>query len=253
VPTARATSSPDPALTACPPGDATQVLITRPEPGASDTAARITALGLVPLVAPVLTTRLIDAALPASEAIAAVLVTSGSALAALPSAYRNLPLLTVGDATAARARAAGFQHVLSASGDATDLAMLARQRLTPDAGAILLAVGQFQANALADDLRAAGFRVLRRVVYSTIPARTLAPAAAAALRAGAVRAALFFSAETARHFVQLVQRARVGAAVRSVEAISIGQPAAVALGHLPWRRISVAARPNQDEMLALLR
>jgi uroporphyrinogen-III synthase len=253
VPTARGTSSRDPALTDGSSHEPTQVLITRPEPGASDTAARITALGWVPIVAPVLATRLLDAALPAREDIAAVLITSGSAVAALPSAYHDLPLLTVGDATAARARAAGFQQVISAQGDATDLAVLASQQLRPDAGTVLLAVGQFQANALADDLRAAGFRVLRRVVYSTIPARILAPAAAAALRAGAVRAALFFSAETARHFVQLVQRARVGPTVRSVEAISIGQPAAVALGRLPWRRISVAARPNQDEMLALLR
>lgn len=229
------------------------MLITRPEPGASDTAARIAAMGMVPVVAPVFATRLVETVLPACDAIASVLVTSGSALAALPATYHGLTLLAVGDVTAARARAAGFQNVVSASGDSTDLAALAKEQLRPEAGALLLAVGRFQANALADDLRAAGFRVLRRVVYSTIPARTLAPTAMAALRNGTVRAALFFSAETARHFVQLVRRARVGTSVRTVEAISIGQPAAVALGRLPWRRISVAARPNQDEMLALLR
>jgi hypothetical protein len=41
--------------------------------------------------------------------------------------------------------------------------------------------------------------------------------------------------------------------VASVAAISIGRPAAVALEALPWRDIRVAARPTQDEMLALLR
>jgi hypothetical protein len=37
-----------------------------------------------------------------------------------------------------------------------------------------------------------------------------------------------------------------------VDALAIGQAAAVALQALPWRRICVAARPNQDAMLALL-
>jgi uroporphyrinogen-III synthase len=53
--------------------------------------------------------------------------------------------------------------------------------------------------------------------------------------------------------VRLVQRARLAEAVAGVEAISIGRPAAVALEALPWRDVRVAARPNQDEMLTLLR
>jgi uroporphyrinogen-III synthase len=208
---------------------------------------------LVPLIAPVVTTRLIGSALPKSNDVVAVMLTSGSAIPALPSDYHDLPVLTVGDATATRACAAGFRHVVSAGGDAKDLAGLAKAQLPLNARPILLAVGEFQGNALADELRAGGFRVLRRVVYSVVPARALTAPAVAALRAGHVRAALFFSAETAQHFVQLAQRARVGTALRSVEAISIGRPAAMALGQLTWRRIRVAARPNQDEMLALLR
>jgi len=208
---------------------------------------------LVPLIAPVVATRLIESALPKPDVIAAVMLTSGSAIRALSSDYHDLPVLTVGDATATRACAAGFRHVVSAGGDARDLASLAKAQLRRNARPILLAVGEFQGTRLADELRAGGFRVLRRVVYSVVPARALAAPAVAALGAGQVRAALFFSAETAHHFVRLVQRARVGTALRSVEAISIGRPAAMALGQLTWRRIRVAARPNQDEMLALLR
>lgn len=253
MPTVRATSSPDTEITDCPSSEPAQVLITRPEPGASVTATRVAALGFVPLVAPVFATRQIESALPPPGHIAAVLLTSGSAVPALLSDYRDLPVLTVGDATATRARAAGFHNVRSANGDARDLASLAKEQVPRNARPILLAVGKFQGNALADELRAGGFRVVRRVVYSTMPARALSAPTLAALRAGQVRAALFFSAEAAQHFVQLVQSAGVGAALRSVEAISIGQPAAVALRRLNWRLIRVAARPNQDEMLALLR
>jgi uroporphyrinogen-III synthase len=68
-----------------------------------------------------------------------------------------------------------------------------------------------------------------------------------------LRAVLFFSAETARAFVTLVGAAGLASRVADVEALAIGRPACVALEALPWRAIRVAARPTQDEMLALLR
>jgi uroporphyrinogen-III synthase len=229
------------------------VLITRPEPGASETAARVEALGFSAIVAPVLRIERTTARLPAAASVAAVLVTSGNAVDALPEAYRGARVLAVGDATAERARAAGFSQVFSAAGDADALAGLVTRQQSPRDGTLLLASGYGQGRALAAALRQAGYRVARRVVYAAQPVRDLAPAAAAALRAGGACAALFFSAETARQFVWLVQRAGLAETVAGVEAISIGRPAAVALEALPWRGIRVAARPTQDEMLALLR
>jgi uroporphyrinogen-III synthase len=63
---------------------------------------------------------------------------------------------------------------------------------------------------------------------------------------------MFFSGDTARHFVRLLRATTLSDAVRDIEAVSISERAAVALRHLPWRRISVAAKPNQEAMLALL-
>lgn len=236
-----------------PEAPASSVLITRPEPGASDTAARVASLGFAPVLAPVLAIHPTPAHLPAAAALAAVLVTSGNALNALPPAYRATCLLTVGDATAERARAAGFLQVLSAAGDAEALAELVTRHQSPKDGTLLLASGRRQGETLAATLRQAGYRVTRRVVYAALPARNLTPAATAALRAGHVRAALFFSAETARQFTRLVRRAGLAETLAGVEAISISRPAAVALEALPWRGVRVAARPTQDEMLALLR
>ena len=71
-------------------------------------------------------------------------------------------------------------------------------------------------------------------------------------RADYKNAALFFSAETARQSIRLLRRARLHEAVRTVDALAIGRSAAVALEALPWRRIRVAERPDQEAMLALL-
>jgi len=80
----------------------------------------------------------------------------------------------------------------------------------------------------------------------------LPEAVATHLRQHKLGTIMFFSGETARHFVHLLQAAQLADTVRDVEAVSISERAAMALRSLPWRRISVAAKPNQDAMLVLL-
>ena len=228
------------------------VLITRPEAGAADTAARVRALGLRPVVAPLLRICAIPRALPDATRLQAVLIASGNALPSLPAACHALPLLAVGNASAGLARSAGFAHVFSADGDAAALAELARRHCNPTGSALLLAAGRGQSLTLAATLRAIGFRVIRRATYTAVPARALPEAALAALRDQRLRAVLFFSAETARQFARLLIRSGLREAVRGIDACAIGEPAATAIQALPWRRVLRAAKPTQDAMLALL-
>jgi uroporphyrinogen-III synthase len=226
------------------------ILITRPEPGASATAARLRAGGLHPVVAPFLIIRSIAARLPPPATLQAVLVASGNAVDRIPPAYHGLTLLTVGDATAARAAQAGFATVHSANGDATALAALAAARLDPAAGPLLLAAGQRQSTILAADLRRHGFRVQRRVVYTASRVARF-PAAAHAAIGNGLRAAMFFSTETAETFAHLLPHA-LAPALAGTEALAIGEAAGAALRHLPWRAVRVAVSPTQDGVLALL-
>jgi uroporphyrinogen-III synthase len=228
------------------------VLITRPQPGAGETAARIAAMGLRPIVAPAMEIRPLPMRMP-PRPIAAVLLASGNAVDPLLAEFRPLPVLTVGAATARRAEQAGFTNVTSANGNAEALISLVRARLSPAAGTLLLAAGRGQSQQLAAGLRAAGYRVARRVVYAAIPVARLPEAARAALLNGQTLTVLLFSAETARHFMRLVQRAGLAGSLSNHAAITIGPPAAMALSEGPWARIQVAAKPTQDEMLALLR
>lgn len=226
------------------------VLITRPEPGAQDTAARVAALGFTPIAAPMLAIRPLPARLPTK--IQAVLLTSANALPALPAALHPVPLLAVGDATAARARAAGFASVTSAGGDATALAALVARSLTPANGALLLPAARGEGMALARLLRAAGFAVQRRTVYVALPQNMLAPSTAEALSRGTVAAALFFSAATARQFATLLPAALPVSCLQAVDALALSAAVAAPLAALPWRRLRVAARPTQDALLTLL-
>ena len=227
-----------------------RVLITRPEPGATETAARLAALGLSPIIAPVLAIVARDVRAP--HRVAATLLTSQNAVAACPSHLHDHPVFAVGIATAKRATEAGFKRVFNADGDAGSLASLVAITLSPVNGSLFLPTGQGQGTDLAASLRQRGYQVVRRIAYDVVGVSVLPEPAAASLRQHQLTAVMFFSGNTARHFVRLLQAAALSDTVRDVEAVSISERAAVALRPLPWRRISVAAKPNQDAMLALL-
>ena len=104
------------------------MLVTRPEPGAAETAQRLTTLGWEPVLAPALTLAPRPFALAGAQAL---LLTSRAAARALPPAGLppGLPVLAVGEATAAEARRHGWRDVTAAAGDAAALAALAAERL----------------------------------------------------------------------------------------------------------------------------
>ncbi|MGH7101738.1 MAG: uroporphyrinogen-III synthase [Acetobacteraceae bacterium] len=228
------------------------ILITRPEPGASATAARLTRLGFRPVLAPLLTIRRRAPGLPAAARLQAALVASTQALPALTAAHRGVPLYVVGDATAEAARGLGFEMVTSAAGDAAGLATLVAAACRPAAGPLLLAAGAGRGEELAAALRGAGFAVIRRSVYAALPVAKLPGAAHASLSDGRLAAALFFSGETAATFARLVGAAGLSAALAPVEAITIGPAAAAALRPLPFRSVRVAVRPTEEAVLAML-
>jgi uroporphyrinogen-III synthase len=233
-------------------GQMKQVLITRPEPEARQTAERIAAMGLTPVVAPVLAIEPVARSVRLPEGFAATVLTSGNAVAGCPPACHVRPVFAVGSATAAKARAAGFGSVVDADADASVLPDLIARTVGADGQTLFLPAAVGQGVALAAALRGRGYRVLRRVVYRASVAPMLPAAAVEALRAGSVQAALFFSGETARGFVRLVRAAGLETTLEGVDAVAISGRTEMALRPLPWRHIRVAERPNQDAMLVLL-
>ena len=207
------------------------------------------ALGWTPVPAPALLLLPRVAALPPAQA---VLLTSRAAARALAGRWPDAPVLAVGEASAAEARAGGAGRVVAAAGTAESLAELAAGRLEPGAGPLLLAAGQGYAVELAAALRRRGFRVLRRVVYAAGPARALPDPARDALAHGRIGAALFFSPRSAEVALRLWREAGVATAATAVVALALSARVASALEDLPWRDLRVASRPDQDALLALL-
>ena len=233
------------------------ILVTRPEPGLADTLQAVAALGFEPVACPMLRIVARTARLPGAASLDAILLTSGQAVGPLAAAaladdaLRALPVLAVGDSTAARAIAAGFLRCESASGDADDLAALVQARL-PAGAALLLATGSGQGMRLARTLREAGFRLRRRTVYAATAVRTVPGPARAALRERRIAACLFFSTETARNFVRSLP-VLLHPALNGVAALAISPAVAAALETLPWKSVRIASHPDAASLLSLLR
>jgi uroporphyrinogen-III synthase len=232
-----------------------RVLVTRPQADAAPLVAALEARGHETLLQPLLT---IEPVQPAPEfdleGVQALLFTSANGLrsfAAL-SPRRDLPVFAVGDASGAAARAAGFARVESAGGDVEDLARLVIARLDPAAGAVFHGAGASLAGDLKGALEDAGFAVRRAVLYNARPAETFAEDVRAALAAGSLDAIAFFSPRTAGTFARLVEQHGLEAACATCRAVCLSPAVAARLESLPWRGMTVAARPERDALVACL-
>ena len=224
-----------------------RLLVLRPEPDASETAARLRAQGHDVIVEPMLTVELgpEPASLPDPSAI---LFTSRNAVRAVAgwsraAPWRDRPSFAVGRETAACARAAGFSDVRAGSGDAAALADLVAAALAPGEGTILYPAARARAGDLEGILTARGFSVDVVEAYRAVPAARLSAATAAALRSGRIDGALVYSRRTAETFRDLASAAGLDRLPRIafyVVSAAVAEP----LRALRPAAIHVAARPD---------
>jgi uroporphyrinogen-III synthase len=235
-------------------GPSLRALVTRPQEESEALAAALAARDIEAVIEPLLAIDYRGSQAVNLAGVQAILCTSANGVRALAraSSERKVPVLAVGDATASRARAEGFELVESAAGNITDLVRRAAARLRPQEGPLLHVAGNVVAGDLAAALRAEGFTVERRALYEARAAVALSPTAVDALRAGSLNFALFFSPRTAATFVTLAKRARVTECCGTITALSISAAADAPIAGLSWLDRRVADRPNQTALLAAL-
>jgi len=229
-----------------------RILVTRPAEDGAEIAHRLAELGHEALLAPLLDVSFFDGGALDLDGVQALLVTSANGVRAFGrrTARRDIPLFAVGPQTAEAALAAGFLRVRNAAGDAVALAGAVSHWADPTAGVLLHAAGAESGGWLAGALTEKGFTVRRENLYRVDAAPALPDDAVAALRAGRVQAALFFSPRSAQVFAACLEK--VGLAPAGVVAVCISANTAEALKGLPFAEFRIAAAPNQTALLACL-
>jgi uroporphyrinogen-III synthase len=213
------------------------ILIVRPQPGASATEKRATALGLRPIVAPLFSVRPLDWEAPDPAGFDAVLLTSANAArhgGAQMRLLTALPCYAVGEATAAAAENTGFGDLRAGPSDGpAAVAMMAKDGVKR----AFHPCGRDHV-----DLAQAGIAIERRPVYASDEVASLPVAAEAAIAAGAL--ILAHSPRAGALLARLIPD-RSGSALAAISAA-----AADAAGG-GWRSKAVAPSPSDEALLEL--
>jgi uroporphyrinogen-III synthase len=178
----------------------------------------------------------------------AFIATSANALrhARLTPEHSATPIFTVGDATAAAAKHAGFGAIRSARGDSADLAVLLKGAVKPGASIGYLAGVPRQDDAL--QALSGQFTLLTLETYQTRPVETLPEGISAGLASGQLDAVLHFSPRSAQIFADLIDKAQLFAAMD--RALHVFISSAAEISRFTYRKIAV--RPNLAAMIAAL-
>ena len=235
-----------------------RVLVTRPQPSAAATAARLEALGHEAIVLPMMeAVHQPQAALDAlSLPHAAIAITSAEAVRALSAIKDQLaqhlqtPVYCVGTATTDAARALGFRSVIAGPGTGLGLAQrIADTAKSLDHGLAYLA-GLPRSPGFETALRQAGIRCRVAEVYRMSPIAHAPETIENLLSSRKPQAVLFYSHETARHFFALDAMA-TKTAFRDMRLLCLSDHVADAVPR-GIGQIAIAAEPNETSLFALL-
>ena len=224
-----------------------RVWITRAEPGAAATAARVRAIGFDPLVAPLLTVVPLETPLDL-DGVGSIAFTSTNGVKAFAarSDWRGAPVFTVGDSTAKIARAAGFKSVCSADGEiAALIRLIAAARPT---GVVLHPCGLHLAGDFKGGLKRAGLVARDVALYDTPAVDALPGEAAQVLQAREVSAVLLHSPRAAAILAGLASCFDLS------ETLALGFSSACLgpLKALGFLGLIKAKRPREDALLDAL-
>lgn len=222
-----------------------RVLVTRSEPGALETGARLLAAGYRPIIEPVFAIEPIDVELPDFDALAFTSANGVRQLAIL-SQRRDIPVFCVGARTAEAAREAGFASVDSADGDVEALGLLIADNLPKDAR--LLHAGNEEARGdLTGRVRSAGYAADFVALFRAIPTSTPGPALKAHLAGHpAFEAVMIHSPRAAAIVAGFAQGSNASLDIAAISAAAAAPLATIA------GRTEIAAHPDEQSLLSAL-
>jgi uroporphyrinogen-III synthase len=230
-----------------------RILVTRPLPDGERTATALRAKGHDVLLAPLMQVRPMPASLTGTWS--AVIITSANAVRALSAAQLapllKLPLYAVGERSTGAARDAGFREVRTAQGDANALVRLIAERSANERAPHLYLAGVDRAADIAGALAGKGIEVATVEVYRTMTTG-FPPDLMMAIEQNRIDAVLHFSRRSADNFVIGAKTAGLAAKALVPKQLCLSAQVAEPLVAAGAREVTVARRPDEASLLALL-
>jgi uroporphyrinogen-III synthase len=224
------------------------IIVTRPEEDAWQLAAKLKALGHVPMIMPLLKIVARPNIKIPNKVYQAICLTSANGVRSLSDItnIELIPVVAVGAQTLVAARKAGFLNVVAEGGDVSGLVSYIEKTYHQSSGPILYVSGAETSGDLEGKLRLAGFQVDRMVTYDAIPAR-LSTSVNQILQAHAV---VLYSPRSAKIWRTEIERLQLEENINQLKHICLSANVAAALPQ-SWHT-SIAKAPTETELLVLL-
>lgn len=224
------------------------VIITRAQPGAGETALRLEKYGYRPVLSPLLTVSAGGVRPEGLGEITDFVFTSANGVRIFMDMQAGADDRTawcVGPSTAAQARIAGFKRVIEGAGNGDDLADVIIARKAGITGKMMHIANAAAGERLASTLRAAGMEARFCPAYATLPASGLSQAAQAAL--GRPGTAILLHSPKAGAVLAGLEAPLEGAVI-----IAISAAAADPLRRTGHNQCIIAPAPNEEALLGTL-
>jgi len=168
-----------------------------------------------------------------------------------PELYLN-PCFCVGQKTAEIAKQAGFINIVIGSGDGDGLVRGIAQA-EPITKQALHICGQDTDRSLREGLLASRRSVLFWPIYRAIKKQEISLELKDRLLSHALDIVLFFSVRTAQAFCTALQKIQMEQTCRSMTVVALSPKVAQILSDLPWKKLAVAAQPDQTSVLRIMK
>jgi uroporphyrinogen-III synthase len=238
------------------------ILVTRPAHDGEKTAEALRKRGYKPLLSPALRFETMAIHDDHGANYDAVVLTSANAARAIDAnpfkaKLLNLPVFVVGEHTAEVARAAGFENIINANGDANALRDLvvksASGKIIKKNATLCYISGADLARDIASELGECGFTVITHTAYRMIPVTSLSDEVSDAFRNGGVDAVLHFSRRSARAFLAAARHSGVEVSALALPQCCISDAVAAIVREGGALQVQVARAPNEDAVLDTLK
>jgi uroporphyrinogen-III synthase len=224
------------------------VLVTRPQPAADAMALKLQREGFEVHVAPLMMYVARPFSMPDLEGVQALVFTSAQAvdIFSAKTKVREMPVFTVGDATAKAASDAGFLRIFSASGDGDALvALMISKKETLGLKRVLHVTGEDTAKDLSRALAPSGISIGRLIVYKAEIIDRIPADVERVLLQGKITDVTLFSERAAAHFANIMRRKDFRAASANLNIICVSNRVAASIKDVPWKSVAVAAAPRK--------
>ena len=226
------------------------ILLTRPLEDIEELILKFKKLGHIVSHMPVIKIEKVDYKSINFSEFNGIIFTSSNAIKYLDTKLvdKNKICFCVGSVTEKKARNSGFQNVISADGNVSNLKELVLQNFNPSSGKLLYISGEIITSKLDQDLISKGYDVKRIINYTAKSIENLDEKFIQNLKQTMPDIVYIYSQNSALSFLKLIKNYNLSDFWMNTNLMCISEKTSSILNEIKWKKIFIFS-PGEEEFL----